>query len=485
MTSRLPAPLALVIFAGAVAALAGGYWDDAWHTERGRDEFLIAPHIAIYAGIALAGAAASLWGLRALLRHGVTVARGHAPLVLALIGVGVTLGSGPIDNFWHEAFGRDAVIWSPPHMLGIVGTFALGVAVVSELATRTESWTRPAAFAASALVLAAAGFATVEYDTDVPQFSERWYLPVLALASSIALLLVRRALPTRWSATLAAAIYTVFIATIAAVLAIGDFPAPALPLVIAPAIALDTAAGRRWGAELTTTAFVLALYAAYVPGRNALGSGVELSAGELLTGLPVAWLAVRLVLGLSPDATKPPSRVSPSAATVTAVAISLLLAIGAVPALAHDPGQGDDAGSVAWKVAVDGDSTRVSGVLRGPLCDGAEAHALVARRAGETRRATLIKEGCMVSGSIVLPDRGRWFVYVELQRSGKRIESWIPVEAGGDQDLVDGGRYAYVVDRAAGDAIKVALGVLLYAGMLALLWAAFRLTPVASPYRRS
>lgn len=472
------------MFAGAISALAGGYWDDAWHTERGRDEFFIAPHIAIFAGIALAGAAASLWALLAVRRHGVAATRGHPPLVLALIGIGVTLASGPIDNFWHEAFGRDAVIWSPPHMLGIVGTFALGVAVVAELSTRREPWARPAAFVASALVLAAAGFATVEYDTDVPQFSERWYLPVLAFASSVALLLVRRALPARWAGTITAAVYTAFIAIVAAALSAADFPPPALPLLIAPAIALDIAIARGWRDELIATAFVGALYASYVPVRNEFGSGVEFSVAEVLTGLPVAWLAVRLVLGLDRRGTK--SRARPSLIGAVPVAVGLLLAAGAAPALAHDPGQGDDAGSVAWEVAVDGRRASVSGVLRGALCEGAEPRALVARRAGDTRRAELVRTGCEVAGSITLPQRGRWFVYLDLQRDGERIESWLPVEAGGDARRVeDPSRYAYVADRSGQDAIKVVLGVLLYGAMLGLLWAAFRLVPAPSPSRRS
>jgi hypothetical protein len=37
----------------------------------------------------------------------------------------VTLAALPIDAAWHAAFGRDAVLWSPPHMLAIFGSLAL------------------------------------------------------------------------------------------------------------------------------------------------------------------------------------------------------------------------------------------------------------------------------------------------------------------------------------------------------------------------
>jgi hypothetical protein len=202
-TTRSHAPLAVVLvaLAGGTAALAGGYWDDAWHTERGRDEFLIAPHVAIYLGVALAGGALTVWAVRAAGREGLSAVWRHRPLALALVSVAVTLASGPIDNAWHIAFGRDAVLWSPPHMLGIAGTLGLAAALVAELGRRPERWAQPLAFAAGALLVASAAFPTAEYETDVPQFGEVFYLPALAFGTSVALTLVRTAFEARWAAT--------------------------------------------------------------------------------------------------------------------------------------------------------------------------------------------------------------------------------------------------------------------------------------------
>lgn len=43
-----------VAIVGFGVALFGVYWDDAWHTDRGRDDLLSAPHLALYAGVAIA-----------------------------------------------------------------------------------------------------------------------------------------------------------------------------------------------------------------------------------------------------------------------------------------------------------------------------------------------------------------------------------------------------------------------------------------------
>ena len=464
---RMPFAVIGLSFAGALSALAGGYWDDAWHTERGRDEFLIAPHIAIYAGIALAGGALGSWALIRARRHGLRAVLEHKPLALAVVAVGATLASGPIDNAWHEAFGRDAVIWSPPHILGIAGTFALGAAIMAELAGRAERWASRAAVVAGALVLAAAAFATVEYDTDVPQFDEAFYLPVLGFAAALALTLVRIALPGRWAATGAAAIHTAFILPVSGFLALADFPGPALPLLVVPALVLDLAVARRWPPLVTSALFATALHLAYVPARNLLGNGVRFDLVDVAIGLPLTWLAVLSVLSLA-------TRTSPFLPRRLTAAVTAALLLSAAPAaLAHDPGQGDDAGDVGLEVRVDDERrAAVSAVLPQPLCRGANPTAVVARRAGEVVRGPLSKDGCRLQGSLALPARGRWFVYVELTRSGRTVESWLPVDVGSGASRASArDRYAYFPpERSAGTAKTVA-GALLYAAMLALLYA--------------
>ena len=467
---RVPLWVVAIAFAGAMSALAGGYWDDAWHTERGRDDFFIAPHIAIYAGIATSGAALTLWALLVTRQHGTSAVWRHKPLTLALLSVAVTLASGPIDNAWHVALGRDAVIWSPPHMLGIAGTLALGAAILAELAGRPEPWARPLTAIAGALVLASAGFATVEYDTDVPQFDEVFYLPVLGFAASVGLVLVRVASDGRWAATLSAAVYTAFIAAVGAFLALVDFPPPALPLLVVPAVAVDAAARRRWHPALTATIYALALHAAYVPVRNLLGDGVRFDAADVLVGAALTWLATLVVFAVAAG-----TRVTPRAAPATATVASVLLVLLLAPvALAHDPGQGEDAGRVAMRVAVaEGRATLTAGLPQ-DVCAATQPTAVVARRGGETLRAALTKRGCRMHGALALAERGRWFVYAEMRRGGRAVESWLPVSVReGSGRAAEANRYAYFPPERSDGPVKVVGGVVLYGGMLALLYATF------------
>ena len=473
-TLRIPTWIIAVVFAGAVSALAGGYWDDAWHTERGRDEFLIAPHIAIYAGIAVAGGALSVWALLVARRHGVAAVWRHKPLALGLVSVGVTLASGPIDNAWHVAFARDAVIWSPPHMLGIAGTLALGAAILAELARRPERWASGAASVAGALVLASAAFAVVEYETDVPQFDELWYLPALGFAGAIGLTLVRTASDRRWAATGSAAVYTLFVIAVAGFLALMSFPAPALPLLVAPALAVDVAAMRRWSAPVAAAAFTAVLYALYVPVRNGFGDGVRLGAGDVLLGLPLTLAATVLVFGVAAGSRPRMGRAATLGGSALAPMLVVLVAAPAAPA--HDPGQGEDAGEVALSVALRGQRATLTAALSDPDCASTEPVAVIARRADETLRAPLRKRGCGMTGDIGLPDRGRWFVYARMRRDGRAVESWLPITVGsGSQRISERNRYAYLPPQRSASTAKVIGGVVLYAGMLALLYATFAL----------
>ena len=126
-----------------VAALVATYWDDSWHTDKGRDEFAIPPHLLRYGGVALASLAVAAWGLLAWRRagwglNGLRQVLSEPALLLAGIGGMTTLASAPLDNFWHEAYGRDAVLWSPPHLLAVAGVIALAVGLLAGCVTPAD-----------------------------------------------------------------------------------------------------------------------------------------------------------------------------------------------------------------------------------------------------------------------------------------------------------------------------------------------------------
>ena len=456
----VPGWLVVPIFLGSASALAGGYWDDAWHTERGRDSFLIAPHLAIYLGVAAAGWGLALWAAIAARSVGTRAALAHPPLALAVIAAGATLAAGPIDNAWHEAFGRDAVIWSPPHLLGIVGTAGLAAALMVELAGRRGQT------AAAGMLLAALTFPVVEYETDVPQFDEAWYLPALAAGALLALALARRAALDRpWPATRAAAAHLGFITAVAAFLLALGYDAPLLPLLVVPAVALDVAARRGLGPGASAALAVGSLYAAYVPWLELWG-GVTLDSGDVLVGVPVAFLAAWAALAAVSGA---PLRV-PSLGLAAALVLAL-----ASPAAAHDPGQGREVGALDLAVtARDGNLTLDATAVRGCF----DARGLAARRAGETVRAPLRRDGCRYRGTLRLPGDGRWFVYAELRdRDGAEVESWLPVvlDDGGGR-ATERARYAYVPPAGSAPFTEVGASAIIYLSMLALLGTIVSLT---------
>ena len=121
---------------GLVAAkmLAGWglQWDIQWHVRIGRDSFWIAPHVMTYAGV---GAVVLLsFGILAwdTWRHRRAPAAGDAITVLRITGtpgfhlaawgIALTVLAAPIDDLWHRLFGVDVTIWSPPHLLGLLGS---------------------------------------------------------------------------------------------------------------------------------------------------------------------------------------------------------------------------------------------------------------------------------------------------------------------------------------------------------------------------
>jgi hypothetical protein len=472
--SRRPLPIGAALV-GFVLALAGTYWDDAWHTEEGRDTFLIAPHLLLYAGISLTGAAFALWALLAGRAVGPRRALRHAPLALGLAGVAVTLAAAPIDNGWHEVFGRDAVIWSPPHMLGVAGSLLIAAALLLELGPGARGGLGTAVgVVAGAAVLAVGAIPVLEYETDVPQFDVAFYLPVLATGTAVALGLARRALVLRWAATWTALAYTVILAAIAFVLTAGERPAPLLPLLVVPAAALDLS--RRQPLLVQAAALVAALFLAYVPYLNWIRSDLFLEPADVAVGLPLAWAGAAAGLALASG--RLPSRRRPRGAARAVSAAAALALVWPGSATAHDPGQGAELTTAAVRAGVDGERATLT-VAPASHCPDLAPARLVARRAGETLTAPLVEaRRCRFEGSIELPERGRWFVYAELDHGGAAVETWLPVERVAGAVVSDDARSVYRPPDVDDPPIKTVAGILIYAVLVAALVA------IAIVYRR-
>ena len=246
------------------------------------------------------------------------------------------------------------------------------------------------------------------------------------------------------------------------------FDTPKLPLVLGPALVLDACARRGLPLAGQGLAYTSTLFALYVPTVDWLGQGVQLDGADVLVAVPLTLVAVTAVL----FAVLGDRGHAATARLATAVVIGggalLILPAGA---LAHDPGQGADAGTVALTVRTSGREIALTAVPAPDLCQRLGRGRLVARRSGMTRRVAMQRSGCRYRGRLSAPQRGRWFVYAELSRGRATVESWLPVKVGGAQTVGDPERYAYVADAKAGGLSKVVIGAALYLLMLATLGA--------------
>lgn len=468
---------------GAIIGLVGAYWDDAWHTDLGRDTFWSPPHLLLYGGPALVTVAIFIWvwftyleqgNLRATLRQ--------RPLLLGLLGAVVTPISAPIDDYWHTAFGRDSILWSPPHMLGVVGIFALVSAALlrlSQMPGRASRWLTLFGSGAMVATLLALVF---EYESDVPQFPVVWYLPLLTLLAALAFGLCYTVSGERWLAAKAAAVYTALMLLVILVLKGLDHSTPIVPLIFLPALAFDLAAQRRWPRAIWAALFALAVYATYAPYLNLLLDGIYLTPRDLLLGLPIAILAGWLALAMTGSGEgRVPRRML--AAVLAIMAVGLL----AAPALAHDPGQGEEVGQMSMRVTQTAGEIRLEAQVLGvDDCSTLAPLQLTARRAGKALRAILEANGqCRFTGELTLLERGRWFVYAELQSGHEQLEAWLPVIVGADTSTFSRHASLYVVPQrtAWGSGLMLA-GITLYLIEAAVAWFVIRLFRQESRTRR-
>src|SRR5687767_8891824 len=126
----------LAVIFGAACIPIGALWDISWHSTIGRDTFWTPAHIMIYLGGAVPGMCCgwlaiktSFFGTEAERAASVRYLGFHAPL-----GAWVTiwraltlLVSAPFDNWWHEAYGLDVEILSPPHTVLALGMYAVAI----------------------------------------------------------------------------------------------------------------------------------------------------------------------------------------------------------------------------------------------------------------------------------------------------------------------------------------------------------------------
>jgi hypothetical protein len=287
--------------AAVTSVMIGGYWDISWHMSIGRDTFWTPAHMAIYLCGVLAGTScgylilATTFGSEQRAREGsVRVWGFHAPLgafICAWGGV-TMLASAPFDNWWHNAYGLDVKIFSPPHLVLDAGILAVqfgGLLLIAGAMNRAEGEVRRKLrwlfIYVSAMILTLGLTIIWEYDYRVFMHSASCYRAV-AFVAPVLLLGGPRASGYRYGTAMLAAIYSIYM-----MLMLWIFPLfPAEPklgpvyhpvthfvpmefplLIIVPAVQLDLlfpriAAWNKWSqAVVAGSVFLVAFLAVQWP----------------------------------------------------------------------------------------------------------------------------------------------------------------------------------------------------------------------------
>src|SRR5258708_5502831 len=209
----------------AVTSTAGGlYWDISWHTSIGRDTFWTPAHLCIHFGAILAGFSSTYLILtttygknHATQDSSIRVWGFYGPLgtFVSLWGGLTMLTSAPFDDWWHNAFGLDVQILSPPHVVLILGIFILGLGglflIIAEM-NRANEETRARLNRIFLFVGCMLTILLLMLITEYTGFNESHsaiYYRALALAMPLVLVGIARASGYKWAATKVAAIYFV------------------------------------------------------------------------------------------------------------------------------------------------------------------------------------------------------------------------------------------------------------------------------------
>ncbi|MFN2400240.1 MAG: hypothetical protein ABR543_16620 [Gemmatimonadaceae bacterium] len=265
----------------AVCIVVGLIWDISWHRTIGRDTFWSPPHLLEQIAAVIAGFSCGYVALRTSFAGG-RVARDHsvrfwkffhAPLGawVCVWGTIMMITSAPFDDWWHNAYGLDVEIISPPHMvlalgmLGIqLGAILLALAAQNRAETDNDRRRLGNIFAFTASVVIVMGTIFLMEDAGFPNemHGSDFYI-LTAAVLPIYLVGFARASGLSWPATRIAMFYMIIVLTSIWVLQL--FPAqaklapiynpvtrmvpPPFPLLlIFPALAIDVLM-RRFGTD--------------------------------------------------------------------------------------------------------------------------------------------------------------------------------------------------------------------------------------------
>jgi len=288
--------------------MVGVHWDISWHRSIGRDTFWTPAHIAIHLCGVLAGIScgylvlSTTFNPRSLLRDcsvWIWGFRGPLGAFIAAWGGIAMITSAPFDNWWHDAYGLDVKILSPPHMVLALGIFAVHAGALILILGQMNRATGALQERLQKMFLYVGGMTLVlltvlqmEITSRILMHTAHFYY-LVALVAPPVLAGVARASRFKWAATTVAGVYCGFVFLMGRILTlfpaepklgpvyhqVTQFTPPEFPLLlIVPALALDLIWRRtaRWGtarqALVSGTVFLSVFAAVQWPFADFLAS---------------------------------------------------------------------------------------------------------------------------------------------------------------------------------------------------------------------
>lgn len=211
------------VLGSSLGIVVGLIWDISWHRTVGRDSFWTAAHVleqvaAIVTGLTcgwlvlkttFAGTAQEkarsvrFWGFR-----------GPLGAWVCIWGTLMMITSAPFDNWWHNAYGLDVEILSPPHtvlglgMIGIQIGALLMILAAQNRADAAQARKYGALFIISAgILICMKAVFTLELASIGNEMHSVDFYRVVGIAFPVALVAIARASRLKWAATWAALVY--------------------------------------------------------------------------------------------------------------------------------------------------------------------------------------------------------------------------------------------------------------------------------------
>jgi hypothetical protein len=435
-----------VAFGGTAPALIAGialtvsgastYWDIASHVDGGRERFLTPPHIGIYSGVTIALAVIALAMLSDRQRDGASLFEAlrhpfrdvRPGLAAAGIGMATALAAAPFDNAWHEIYGIDITIWSPPHLLAIFGVSVAALGLAMLVAPAAGSNSRPllhhfllSSFLAGLIVT------TGEFEFNGPQYRIAYHPMILSAAATMIFAAAARG-PTRWAATRVALWFEGARLVSLAALVVLDHSLPFVPVVVPAALVIDYLSQRGiknavfLGAS-SAVAIVMVnwLVLLVLPAIKWQGDDLVIgSTGALVAGVVSVALGTRLGDAITGRTRPPQVGIWKRLAVASVVVVAMI----PLPAWAHEVGGDAGRGVISWMPAEvePGQEVRLR-IEDLEVTSGAviQSLRLEAWRAEHRIRIPLQQSEGEYEGRFALPDEGPWMLLLWVRAGGDSL----------------------------------------------------------------